>query len=362
MSEFLIQDTTLEDIADAIRAKKGTQAGIQVSDFPSEIASIPTGSSGAQINPHLYSFNSLPSILLDHVFKYNNTYYAIGVVVRDANTSYIRLYSLTNGVWTYVGGLNTFSASDYEQIYNSLQYVVYGSYLYFMYKTSLGTELYYVDLSQPIDYGVSCTLPYSSYNYCLMQKPSDDAIYVYCPNNDYLYSVPINPSTGELSSVWVVISSRCFGTTSSSAYATGCYYDGGVSGWDGLYISRSDQNRYIYWFDVDNEDGRSISDENGRTFTPISCMFSISGNGVYGLSPVINDTTYGSRPYSYCYKFGRTSSSQFWMYTYRTSFIPRNDCKFFDGNNQCLNGGGGCVYPDSTLFTPTDVNGGFITI
>lgn len=41
--EYLINDTTLEDIADSIRAKDGTVADIQVSNFASRISAIPSG-------------------------------------------------------------------------------------------------------------------------------------------------------------------------------------------------------------------------------------------------------------------------------------------------------------------------------
>lgn len=43
MAEYLIQDTTLEGIADAIRAKTGSSASMTPAQMPTEIASIPTG-------------------------------------------------------------------------------------------------------------------------------------------------------------------------------------------------------------------------------------------------------------------------------------------------------------------------------
>lgn len=43
MATWLIQSQTLVDIADAIRAKTGSSADIQVSDLATEIANIPTG-------------------------------------------------------------------------------------------------------------------------------------------------------------------------------------------------------------------------------------------------------------------------------------------------------------------------------
>ena len=43
MSEYLIQDSTLTDIADAIRAKDGSSAPILTEDMADAIAAIPTG-------------------------------------------------------------------------------------------------------------------------------------------------------------------------------------------------------------------------------------------------------------------------------------------------------------------------------
>ena len=43
MATWIIQSQTLTDIADAIRAKTGSAAEIQVSDLATEISNIPTG-------------------------------------------------------------------------------------------------------------------------------------------------------------------------------------------------------------------------------------------------------------------------------------------------------------------------------
>ena len=43
MAEYLIEDSTLEDIADSIRAKDGTSADIPVSDYAQRIQDIPSG-------------------------------------------------------------------------------------------------------------------------------------------------------------------------------------------------------------------------------------------------------------------------------------------------------------------------------
>ena len=44
MAEYLIEDSTLEGIANAIRRKDGTSASIQVSNYESRIDAIPSGS------------------------------------------------------------------------------------------------------------------------------------------------------------------------------------------------------------------------------------------------------------------------------------------------------------------------------
>lgn len=52
MAEYIIQDSTLTDIADAIRAKDGSSAPILTEDMADAIAAIPTGGGG-----------SLPSVI-----------------------------------------------------------------------------------------------------------------------------------------------------------------------------------------------------------------------------------------------------------------------------------------------------------
>ena len=46
MAEYLIQDSTLTGIADAIRAKEGTSAGIPVTSLAQRIAALPSGGDG----------------------------------------------------------------------------------------------------------------------------------------------------------------------------------------------------------------------------------------------------------------------------------------------------------------------------
>lgn len=48
MAEYLINDTTLEDIADSIRAKDGTSADIQVSDYADRISNLSSDYDGSR--------------------------------------------------------------------------------------------------------------------------------------------------------------------------------------------------------------------------------------------------------------------------------------------------------------------------
>ena len=80
MSAFLIQDTPLEDIAAAIRAKEGTSSGIQVSNFSSEIASIQSGSDPIIVEGDFpqYSYGIFSCLNPYPAFYYNNDYYIVG--------------------------------------------------------------------------------------------------------------------------------------------------------------------------------------------------------------------------------------------------------------------------------------------
>ncbi len=44
MAQYIIEDTTLADIADAIRGKTGKSAAMTPLEMPEEITNIPTGS------------------------------------------------------------------------------------------------------------------------------------------------------------------------------------------------------------------------------------------------------------------------------------------------------------------------------
>lgn len=48
MAEYLIEDSTLEDIADSIRAKDGTSADIQVSDYAQRINNLSSDYDGSR--------------------------------------------------------------------------------------------------------------------------------------------------------------------------------------------------------------------------------------------------------------------------------------------------------------------------
>ena len=48
MAEYLINDSTLEDIANAIRSKDGTSASIQVSDYAQRISNLSSDYDGSR--------------------------------------------------------------------------------------------------------------------------------------------------------------------------------------------------------------------------------------------------------------------------------------------------------------------------
>ena len=54
MAEYLINDTTLEDIADSIRAKDGTSADIQVSDYAQRISNLSSDYDGTGFFEKIY--------------------------------------------------------------------------------------------------------------------------------------------------------------------------------------------------------------------------------------------------------------------------------------------------------------------
>ena len=54
MAEYLINDTTLEDIADSIRAKDGTSASIQVSDYATRISNLSSDYDGSRFFELIY--------------------------------------------------------------------------------------------------------------------------------------------------------------------------------------------------------------------------------------------------------------------------------------------------------------------
>lgn len=58
MAEYLIQDTTLTEIADAIRAKTGKTDAIPTTDMASEIAGIQTGTGGGSVETCTVTYNN----------------------------------------------------------------------------------------------------------------------------------------------------------------------------------------------------------------------------------------------------------------------------------------------------------------
>ena len=348
MSEYLIQDTTLEDIADAIRAKKGTQAGIQVSDFPSEIASIPTGSNGAVVNAQLWTLNYIPYSQFKCYFKYNNTQYALGVGGGAYSTGYISLFALNNGSWTEIAQLSSFNEGYIDTVNKSLQCLVKGKYLYYMY-TDSSIHQYVVDLSAVTISAQSITIPItnSSYTYYLIyDQYGGTRLYMYCPNTDILYrGTPVSTTSGVLT--WSEYETSCFGST-GSGYVVGCYYKGSTVTNPALYFARSDINNKLYRYDLNTYTGYLMT---GSSHNAFNCMFNVN-NRVYGLIPIIETTTYGPRIYSDCKEITMESQTSYAMSTFKTELIAQNNSIFNDGNNQYINGCGCWAYPDPNHFSP----------
>lgn len=60
MADYSIKDTTLQDIADAIRAKAGTSGNIKVKNFATEISNIVIGTTVVQCTQAEYDAMPTP--------------------------------------------------------------------------------------------------------------------------------------------------------------------------------------------------------------------------------------------------------------------------------------------------------------
>lgn len=96
MSKYLIEDTTLTSIADAVREKTGDTELIVVSELPSAIAAIETGGGGGDIPEEAFSFTGN----INNLFSYNNWKYFL-----DTYSSKMKFTNIT-------GAQNTFSNSN----------------------------------------------------------------------------------------------------------------------------------------------------------------------------------------------------------------------------------------------------------
>ena len=84
MAKYLIEDTTLTNIADAIRAKKGTTAPVAVINFASEISAIEGGGStdgGECTGRHVIEVDTLPTENIDTnaLYRCGGKYYEYGL-------------------------------------------------------------------------------------------------------------------------------------------------------------------------------------------------------------------------------------------------------------------------------------------
>ena len=115
MSKYIIDESTLTGIADAIRAKKGTSAPVAVTDFASEVASIETGGGESDLPVYGGEYVSLGIKLISFTID-GTTYQAVeGMTwadwVADANYN--------TGGFNFTGDWNTLvhKSNDYY-VYN----------------------------------------------------------------------------------------------------------------------------------------------------------------------------------------------------------------------------------------------------
>lgn len=118
MAEYIIQDSTLTDIADSIRAKDGSSAPILTEDMADAIAAIPSGGGGVSkvtsitLTAELNSYNILQA--MGAKLQYQNSIvsmYVIGDVAPTGGASY------TNNNYTMVHhGTTILSGKNYSFI------------------------------------------------------------------------------------------------------------------------------------------------------------------------------------------------------------------------------------------------------
>ena len=96
MSKYLINDTTLQSIADAIRAKKGTTEPVAVNSFASEISSIEAG--GECSGKHVIEVDDLPT----EDFDENAVYLSGGAYYKGSNAAFTDIVIVSSGnVFSY---------------------------------------------------------------------------------------------------------------------------------------------------------------------------------------------------------------------------------------------------------------------
>ena len=360
MSEFLIQDTTLEDIADAIRAKKGTQAGIQVSNFPSEILSIPTGSSGAILNPKSNLMASpigtpTDEIVRGHYFKYGDDYYSLGIQLNGSDSSgYVALFKKVNGVWVKQGNMTSFSGVHYQNVLNTLQYVFYVRENYnlhivmFTFYEGSSSYIYLYDVDN-----LTLTHSYSTpgYNVVLFLYPNKNSLLgMYCATTDTIYRRDIK-TDGSLGLQWSSVFTSVFGSTSTVPSMVSC-----TDGSTYIYVKRSDRPNVAKFY-YNSSSYNSITMYSMGDYTPWSAMFYVPNVGVFFFkADGLSSATYGGiRPYGVYYKASFTDGSYptcniYNTDAYGTTFIPSNNNIFYDGTKQCMNGLGCGGYTDENNY------------
>lgn len=130
MANFLITDTLLTQIANAIRGKDGTSAGIQVSNFPARIAAIPTG--GGNIVRSIqstYNQNVIWSDFIESGKKYSLTIIAEGNTLANAQSACTLATASGYPYWS-VGSRQsvTLITSGNQQTYQPSGYLAWNVY------------------------------------------------------------------------------------------------------------------------------------------------------------------------------------------------------------------------------------------